>query len=332
MADLGAIGTTFDWTGRSVLVTGAGGFVGSWLTKALVERGANVDCVLLSEESEGKLARHGVLDRVTVVRADLVDLDHVTAAVADHGRDACFHLAAQAIVGVANASPLRTLETNIQGTWNVLEACRTTNVERIVIASSDKAYGDQDVLPYTEEMPLAAVFPYDASKACADILARSYARTFGLPLAVTRMANIYGGADANDSRIVPGTVLALLAGESPLIRSDGSPVRDYMYVDDAVAAFLALAERLPGPDIAGEAFNFGTNAPVSVLELVELIIERSGRTDIRPTVLSPTKLHGEIDRQYLDSGKAHELLGWEARTPLREGIERTLAWYAANAG
>lgn len=331
MADLGAIGTKFDWKGRSVLVTGAGGFVGSWLTKALVERGAKVACLLLSDESEGKLARHGVLDRVTVVRADLVDLDRVTAAVADHARAACFHLAAQAIVGVANASPLRTLETNIQGTWNVLEACRTTNVERIVIASSDKAYGDQDVLPYTEDMPLAAVFPYDASKACADILARSYARTYGLPLAVTRMANIYGGADANESRIVPGTVLALLAGESPLIRSDGSPVRDYMYVDDAVAAFLALGERLPAPDIAGEAFNFGTNAPVSVLELVELIIERSGRTDIRATVLSPTKLHGEIDRQYLDSGKARRLLGWEPRTTLRDGIDLTIAWYAANA-
>ena len=332
MADLGMTDTSFDWNGRSVLVTGAGGFVGSWLTKALIERGATVACLLLSDESEGKLARHGVLDSVTVVRGDLVDLDCVTRAVADHAHDACFHLAAQAIVGVANASPLRTLETNIQGTWNVLEGCRTANVERIVVASSDKAYGDQDVLPYTEDMPLAAVFPYDASKACADILARSYARTFGLPLAVTRMANIYGGADTNDSRIVPGTVLALLAGESPLIRSDGSPVRDYMYVDDAVAAFLALAERLPEPEIAGQAFNFGTNAPVSVLELVELIIESSGRTDIEPTVLSPTKLHGEIDRQYLDSSKARELLGWEARTPLREGIKRTIAWYAADEG
>lgn len=331
MAELEVAGT-FDWAGRSVLVTGAGGFVGSWLTQALVERGAQVACVLLSEESEAKLARHGVLDQVTVVRADLVDLERVRAAVAEHAGDACFHLAAQAIVGIANASPLRTLETNVQGTWNVLEACRTSEVERIIVASSDKAYGDQDVLPYTEDMPLAAVYPYDASKACADILARSYARTYDLPLAVTRMANIYGGADTNDSRIVPGTVLALLAGESPPIRSDGSPVRDYMYVDDAVAAFLALAERLADPGIAGEAFNFGTNAPVSVLELVELIIERSGRPEIRPTVLSPTKLHGEIDRQYLDSGKAQRLLGWEASTPLGEGIDRTIAWYAANRG
>ena len=330
MANLKGARLSVDWTGRSVLVTGAGGFVGSWLTRALVERGASVGCLLLPEEAATKLAGHGVLDAVTVVRADLVDLDGVSAAVAGHGHDAVFHLAAQAIVGIANAAPLRTLQTNIEGTWNVLEACRTSGVERIVVASSDKAYGDQDVLPYTEDMPLAAVYPYDASKACADILARSYARTFGLRLAVTRMANIYGGADANESRIVPGTVKALLAGEEPLIRSDGSPERDYMHVDDAVAAFLTLAEQLQVEGVAGEAFNFGTNAPVSVLALVELIIAGCGRPDIRPKVLSPTKLHGEIDRQYLDSSKARRVLGWEARTNLSEGIEKTIAWYSAH--
>ena len=331
MANLGGSMTELDWNGREVLVTGAGGFVGSWLARALVERGARVACLLLPGESVGKLGAHGIERDVEIVRGDIVDAGAVDAAVAVHGRDTCFHLAAQAIVGVANASPRRTLESNIQGTWNVLEACRTAGAERIVVASSDKAYGDQPVLPYTEEMPLAAVYPYDASKACADILARSYAHTFGLPLAVTRMANIYGGADSNDSRIVPGTILALLAGRSPEIRSDGTPMRDYMYVDDAVAAFLTLAAKVQSPGIAGEAFNFGTNAPVTVLDLVELIAECSGR-DIEPTILASTKLHGEIDRQYLDSTKAQRLLGWKPRTSLREGIAKTFAWYAAKQG
>ena len=319
-----------EWNGRAVLVTGAGGFVGSWLTRALVERGARVAALLLPDERTTKLEQHGVLQDVQIVRADLVDLDAVSAAVSAHGGDGVFHLAAQAIVGIANAAPLGTLRSNIEGTWNVLEACRTGQAARVVVASSDKAYGDQDVLPYTEEMPLAAVYPYDASKACADILARSYARTFGLPLAVTRMANIYGGADANDSRIVPGTIKALLAGERPQVRSDGTPVRDYMHVDDAVAAFLALAAALPGEGVSGEAFNFGTNAPVSVLELVDRIRAACGRSDLEPEILSPAKLHGEIDRQYLDSAKARRILGWAAGTSLDEGLAKTVAWYAAH--
>ena len=263
---------------------------------------------------------------------DLVDLDFVRSAFDESRPDSCIHLAAQAIVGTANSSPLPTFASNVQGTWNLLEACRgCTSIERFVVASSDKAYGDQPVLPYTEEMPLAAVYPYDASKACADILARSYARTYGLPVAVTRMANIYGGGDRNASRIVPGTIVSALKGESPVVRSDGSPVRDYLYVEDAVAAYLALAERLPDPALAGEAFNFGANAPISVRELVELIIERVG-TQVSPDIQSETKLHGEIDRQYLDSSRAATLLGWRPLVGLTDGLDRTVQWYRDHPG
>jgi CDP-glucose 4,6-dehydratase len=319
------------WKGRRVFVTGGGGFVGSWLARALVERGADVTCLLLNRDRHSNLKVQGIADRVRTVSGDLVDFECVNRAVVEAQPDSVFHLAAQAIVGVANASPLPTFAANIQGTWNLLEAARLVGcVERIVVASSDKAYGDQPVLPYTEELPLGAVYPYDASKACADILARSYGRTYGSPVAVTRMANIYGGADRNASRIVPGTIVSALRGENPVVRSDGTPLRDYMYVEDAVAAYLALAECLPRPELHGEAFNFGTNAPVSVLELVNLIIERVGNpvlADVRATA----KLHGEIDEQFLDSGKAERLLEWRPQVSLQEGIDRTIEWYRAHS-
>jgi CDP-glucose 4,6-dehydratase len=315
------------WSSRTVLVTGAGGFLGSWLAKDLVGRGARVICLLHDGETGSKLERHGVAGDVVVERGDVVDADGVARLVAAHAPDTCFHLAAQAIVGDANRSPVPTFETNVRGTWNVLEACRlAASVERVVVASSDKAYGDQPVLPYTEELPLAGAYPYDASKACADAVARSYARTYGLPVAVTRMANLYGGGDVNASRIVPGTIRSILRGEAPVIRSDGTPVRDYLYVADAVDAYLTLAAH-PVDTIRGEAFNFGTNAPVAVGELVDLILSLMGANGLEPRVLSATKLAGEIDRQYLDSGKARRVLGWSARTPLREGLERTVAWY-----
>jgi CDP-glucose 4,6-dehydratase len=222
-----------------------------------------------------------------------------------------------------------TFEANVRGTWNLLEACRSARVERIVVASSDKAYGDQEALPYTEEQPLDAVFPYDASKACADIVARSYARTYGLPVAVSRMANVYGGGDHNLSRIVPGTIRSVLLGEDPVIRSDGTPLRDYLYVEDAVEAYVTLADSLPST--AGEAFNFGAGFPISALDLVRLILRLSDASGLEPRILSPTKLHGEIDRQYLDSAKAERMLGWRARTGLEEGLARTIAWYREHA-
>jgi CDP-glucose 4,6-dehydratase len=288
---------------RRALVTGAGGFVGSWLVRSLAGRGVEVRGLSLEQ---GDLAGPAV------------------AAQAVEGVDTVFHLAAQAIVGQANESPVPTFESNVRGTWNLLEACRLAGVERVVVASSDKAYGDQEVLPYTEDLPLNGIYPYDASKACADVLARSYARTFGMPVAVTRMANVYGGGDPNLSRIVPGTVRSILAGERPVIRSDGTPLRDYVYVEDAVEGYLTLADSLPGT--AGEAFNFGSNSPISALDLVELILERAG-SELRPEILGRGRLHGEIDRQYLDSSKAERVLGWRARTPLPDGIDRTIAWY-----
>jgi CDP-glucose 4,6-dehydratase len=319
------------WSGRRVLVTGAGGFVGSWLARALVDGGADVTCILLDRDRHSSLETQQIADRVTACSGDLVDLEFVRRVFAESKVDSCFHLAAQPIVTEANDSPLPTFASNIQGTWNLLEACRTTEgIARVVVASSDKAYGDQPVLPYTEETPLAAVYPYDASKACTDILARSYARTYGLPVAVTRMANIYGGGDRNASRIVPGTIASALAGESPVVRSDGSPVRDYLYVEDAVRGYLALAEALPNDQIQGEAFNFGSNSPIAVRELVELIIERVG-TAVEPDVRATAKLHGEIDRQYLDSSRAERILGWRPQVSLTEGLDRTIAWYRAQA-
>ena len=318
------------WRGRRVFLTGGGGFVGSWLARALIARGAHVTCLLLDRDRHANLDVQGIAGDVETVSGDLVDLDFVVAAVRDSHADSVFHLAAQAIVGVANASPLPTFEANVQGTWNLLEACRVSGaIERIVVASSDKAYGDQEVLPYTEGLPLAAVYPYDASKACADILARSFGRTYGLPVAVTRMANIYGGADRNASRIVPGTIVSALRGEDPVVRSDGTPLRDYLYVEDAVAAYLALAEVLPDSALHGEAFNFGTNTPISVIDLVSLIIERVGNP-VRPDVRAAAKLHGEIDEQFLDSGKARAVLGWQAQVSLVDGIDRTIDWYRAH--
>jgi CDP-glucose 4,6-dehydratase len=316
------------WAGRRVLVTGAGGFVGSWLAHRLVERGANVVCLMYERHRRrpSNLALLGAADRVTFVWGDLADPACVADAVV--GIDSCFHLAAQPLVGIANQTPVPTFETNILGTWTLLEALRgTATVARVVVASSDKAYGDQERLPYTEEMPLNGLYPYDASKACTDLLARSYAKTFGLPAAVTRMANIYGGGDFNLSRIVPGTIRSALRGERPIVRSDGTPVRDYLYVEDAVDAYLTLAERLEDGSVAGEAFNFGTNEPVSVLDLVERVTAAAGRPDLEPDVLSASKIHGEIDRQFLDSGKAERVLGWRARTSLDDGLRRSVEWY-----
>jgi CDP-glucose 4,6-dehydratase len=320
------------WSGKSVFVTGAGGFVGSWLAKELLDRGARVSLLMSNEDRQRdprwNVGLFGLRDRAELVWGDLVDLPVLERALAEHEVEAVFHLAAQAIVGVANASPVGTFESNVRGTWNLLDAARTSGrVERIVVASSDKAYGDQDELPYREDFPLSGIYPYDASKACTDIVARSYARTYGLPVAVTRMANIYGGGDWNFSRVVPGTLRSVLLGENPIVRSDGTPVRDYLYVEDAVDAYLTLAERLPDDAVRGEAFNFGTNSPISVIDLVWQIVSLSGTDDLEPDILSPGKLHGEIDRQYLDSAKANAVLGWKAETPMADGLTAALDWY-----
>ncbi len=314
------------------LITGGHGFVASHLVAALLARGEEVRVL---DRPDPRLAdvggpRRSGLDllglrgQVELAEGDLRDAEAVAAAVA--GCDSVFHLAAQTIVGVARSSPLETLEVNVRGAWNVFEACREHGAERVVFASSDKAYGASSELPYREDFPLRAAYPYDASKAAADIIARSYANAYGVPLAVTRFANVYGGGDLNFSRLVPETVVAVLDGRPPAIRSDGSPERDFLHVDDAVAAYLAIAAALGGGGAVGEAFNAGGERPHPVREVVDLIAAASG-TGIEPEYLGTGTPSGEIDRQYVDSTKLRELTGWRPGVTLEDGLGRALDWY-----
>ena len=321
-----------DWQRRSVLVTGAGGFVGSWLARALVDRGAEVTLILRDESAKNNLGHLGLTARTNIVRGSITDGRLVERALIEYGVDTCFHLAAQAIVGPANQSPISTFESNIRGTWTILEACRTAGVRRIVVASSDKAYGAQAALPYIEDSPLLGTAPYEVSKACTDMLARSYRLGFGLPVLVARCANIYGGGDFNFSRLVPGTIRSVLAGERPIIRSDGSPMRDYLYVDDAVDAYLRLGLCPDEAAGVGAAFNFGSGEPVSALHLVRRITEVCGRSDLEPDVQGAGPGRNEIDCQYVDSGRARSVLGWSPRVPLDEGLLRTVHWYRSFQG
>ena len=316
----------------TALVTGAHGFVGSHLARALLEQGEAVRILDRPDPREADIGGPrlsaldllGIRGEVELAEADLRDAGGVDAAVA--GCEAVFHLAAQTIVGVARNSPLETLEVNVQGAWNVFEACRSHEVARVVFASSDKAYGSSPELPYREDFPLRAAYPYDASKAAADIVARSYAHAYDLPLAVTRFANVYGGGDLNFSRLIPETVVAVLDERSPAIRSDGSPERDFLHVDDAVAAYLAIAGALAEGEAAGEAFNAGGERPHPVREVVELIVAAAG-TGIEPDFQGEGNPDGEIDRQFVDSGKLRDLSGWRPQIELGDGLERTLEWY-----
>jgi CDP-glucose 4,6-dehydratase len=314
------------------LVTGAHGFVASHLTAALLERGAEVRAL---DRPAPRLADVGgerrsgldlleVREPVEVVEADLRDAEAVETAVS--GCDSVFHLAAQTIVGTAMESPLDTFEVNVRGAWNVFEACRDHGVERVVFASSDKAYGSSPELPYREEFPLRAAYPYDASKAAADIVARSYAHAYGVPLAVTRFANIYGGGDLNFSRLIPETVVAVLDGRAPQIRSDGSPERDFLYVDDAVSAYLAISDLLASGKGVGEAFNAGGERPHPVREVVESIVAAGGG-GVEPDFQGEGTPSGEIDRQFVDSTKLREATGWRPQVELRDGLRLTLEWY-----
>jgi CDP-glucose 4,6-dehydratase len=320
------------WKGVPVLVTGAQGFVGSWLAERLLDEGARVVTLLRDVEPDARFNSDGIGERCTHVRADLTDYDDMTRALNEHGVRAVSHLAAQTIVGTANRSPLSTFETNIRGTYTLLEACRgigvvSNPIERIVVASSDKAYGEHDQLPYREDFPLQARYPYDVSKAATDMIARSYAVTYDMPVAVTRLANVYGGGDPNLSRIVPDTIAALRDGNRPVIRSDGSPERDYLYVEDAVDAYLAIADSLDDRANWGRAWNAGTGTPVSVRELVERLVRAAG-ADLEPDVQGEGTPHGEIDRQFLDSSAIKAELGWEPRWDLDRGLAATWAWYA----
>jgi CDP-glucose 4,6-dehydratase len=314
------------------LVTGAHGFVASHLARALLERGEAVRVLDrpaprqadVGGERRSGLELLGIAAEVELAEGDLRDAAAVAAAVA--GCDSVYHLAAQTIVGVAARSPIETFEVNVRGAWNVFEACREHGAGRVVFASSDKAYGASPELPYREDFPLRAVYPYDASKAAADVIARSYANAYGLPLAVTRFANVYGGGDLNFSRLIPEAVVAALDGRAPVIRSDGSPERDFLHVDDAVAAYLAIAAALDRGGAAGEAFNAGGERPHSVLEVIETIARLAG-TGVEPDFQGDGVPEGEIDRQLVDSAKLRELTGWAPAVGLEDGLRRTLEWY-----
>lgn len=310
-------------------MTGGFGLVGAWLAKALVARGDDV--VLLrrdrAQPSTGDLL--GVVDEATVVDGDVSDQATIDRVITDYDIDTVFHLAAQTLVPNANRAPVPTFEANIRGTWTVLDAVRRHEVPRAVVASSDKAYGDHDQLPYREDAPLLARYPYDVSKACADLIARSYWHTYAVPVAVTRFANVYGGGDVNRSRLVPEAVCAALAGRRPVIRSDGSPERDFLYVDDAVDAYLAVADALDRPGVAGEAFNAGGGTPCRVADVVATICRLSG-TDVEPDIRGVGIPTGEIDRQYVDGSRIKERCGWVPSIDLEEGLRRTIEWYAAH--
>jgi CDP-glucose 4,6-dehydratase len=314
------------WIDRPVFVTGCTGMLGSWLTIALVDAGAAVTGLVRDQVPFSHLRRSGYQDRIRCVRGDVTDYGLVERALNEYEIAVVFHLAAQTIVPIANRAPLSTFETNVRGTWTLLEAARRApKVQRIVVASSDKAYGVHEELPYTEDAPLLGHYPYDVSKACADRIARAYAATYGLPVTVTRCANMYGGGDLNWSRLIPGTIRSVIRGKRPVIRSDGTLIRDYLYVQDAVTGYLRLAECMDTPGVKGEAFNFGVDDPRSVMEVVRAIIDVSDRPMLEPVVLS--EAHNEIQAQYLDSRKAKRLLGWAPRYSLREGLRETMAWY-----
>ena len=314
------------WRDRPVAVTGASGFLGSHLTATLVERGAEV-VVLERDTFRSTPITEGWRSLVTVVRGDVVDQAVMERLLGEHRVATVFHLAAQAQVGVANRNPVSTFESNIKGTWTVLEAARRSpGVEQVLVASSDKAYGAQPVLPYTEDMPLLGVNPYDVSKSCADLLTSSYVSTYSLPACIARCGNFFGPGDTNWDRIVPGTIRSLLRGERPVIRSDGTPTRDYIHVEDGVLAYLDLAEAMAAREgVVGEAFNFSTETPMSAREVVDVIREVAGRTDLEPVVLGEAA--HEIDHQYLSSEKARRLLEWKPRWTMREALADTVAWY-----
>jgi CDP-glucose 4,6-dehydratase len=314
------------WNDRPTLVTGATGLLGSWLVASLHARGARVVSLVRDIVPESLLLSSAPKPPTVLAFGDVCDGRLVERILAEYEIDAVFHLAAQTIVEHAHRDPVNTLRSNIEGTWELLDACRRSGrPTRIVVASSDKAYGDQPVLPYTEDQPLEGRNPYDVSKSCCDLIAQAYANSYGLPIAVTRCGNLYGGGDLNYNRLVPGTIRSALAGERPVLRSDGTPLRDYLYVEDATAAYIALAERAHEPGIAGEAWNFSTESPIGALDMTRAILAATGQPGVEPLVEATA--HHEIQDQFLSAAKARETLGWQPAFTLDEGLRRTVSWY-----
>lgn len=313
------------WEEKNILITGCTGLLGSWLTESLVSRNAHVVGLVRDSVPQSRFYQSGICDTVVTVRGEIEDYFLLERIINEYEIDTVFHLAAQTIVTLANRNPLATFRTNIGGTGNILEACRrASHVPRIVVASSDKAYGDQPVLPYDEKTPLEGRHPYDVSKSCADLICRAYFETYDLPVCVTRCGNFYGGGDLNFNRIIPGTIRSVYHHRRPVIRSDGSPRRDYFYIRDGVEAYLLLAESMDRNGIRGEAFNFSTETPYSVLEVVRKIIDLMG-SDLEPEILNQAT--NEIQDQYLSAKKAKTILKWRSRYSLGAGLQETIDWY-----
>jgi CDP-glucose 4,6-dehydratase len=313
------------WKNKNVFVTGCTGLLGSYLVKELIEQGANVTGLVRDHVPQSNLYQGEHVKKMNIVQGALEDLPVIERALGEYEIDTVFHLAAQAIVGVANRNPVSTFEANILGTWNILEACRKHPlIKRVIVASSDKAYGDQENLPYDEDMPLQGKHPYDVSKSCADLISHTYFHTYGLPVCITRCGNLYGGGDLNFNRIIPQTIQLVLNGEAPEIRSDGTFVRDYFYIEDAVQAYLLLAEKMEELNLAGEAFNFSNEIQLTVLELVEKILKKMN-SNLKPKVLNQGS--NEIKHQYLSAEKARKLLNWTPAYTIDEGLEKTIGWY-----
>jgi CDP-glucose 4,6-dehydratase len=315
------------WKNKNVFVTGSTGLLGSFLVEELIGQGGNVTCLLRDWVPSSKLIAQGMMDHINVVHGELEDLPVLVRTLNEYEIDSVFHLGAQTIVGTASRSALSTFESNIKGTWNLLEACKVCSrlIQRIVVASSDKAYGEHESLPYTEEMPLLGRYPYDVSKSCADLISLSYYHTYGLPIAVTRCGNLFGPGDLNFNRLVPGTIKSAILNERPIIRSDGKLIRDYFFVRDAAKAYLLLAERLSNESLQGQAFNFGAEKPMPVLDMVKFILERMGKKDLDPIIMNEAT--NEINRQYLDCSKARDVLGWKPQYSMSCAMDETIEWY-----
>lgn len=315
------------WQNRNVFITGASGLLGSWMVEELLGKGANIVCLVRDWVPGSKLISSGMINRTNVVYGKLEDYELLVRILNEYEIDTVFHLAAQTIVGTAARSAISTFEANIRGTWNLLEACRVCNklIERILVASSDKAYGSHENLPYTEDMALQGRFPYDVSKSCADLIAQSYFHTYKMPITITRCVNLFGGGDLSFNRLVPGTIISALRDEPPIIRSNGKFIRDYFYVLNAVDGYIKLAEKMPDDSINGQAFNFGYGEPLTVIELVDEILDVIGKTSLKPIILN--EANNEIVNQFLDCSKAQKLLGWQPQYSRKDGLRRTIDWY-----